>query len=233
MDRLFRHLVRNYAGVSRLAFLSFTTLVRQNEICVHSLKGRGDRAYAGLRVIDPSGAGKQVATMGRFERFEYSVITQASPQVAWELFSAWTRWPTFSDHYDTVRWTKGEPWQEGSRLRITTRLPIPVKLDHAIICCVPGEKVAWIDHALGTSLEQWVFFEAQPGGGTLVRTWAEFTGLMPLIAGRTIKEVLTEFTHTWYNRYATLCDRAAGERLGTTKNASQAVPRLATRDLSA
>ena len=149
--------------------------------------------------------------MGRFERFEYSVVTSATPQMAWEIFSDWTLWPQFSDHYDTIRWSKGEPWHEGSRLTITSRLPIPVKLDHVITCCVPGEKVAWIDHALGTSLEQWVFFEPQPEGGTLVRTWAEFTGLMPLIAGRTIKEVLTEFTRTWYTRYAETCNRTAAK----------------------
>ena len=149
--------------------------------------------------------------MRRIERFEYSVATAATPQLAWEVFSDWTLWPQFSDHYDTIRWTKGEPWQEGSRLSITSRLPIPVTLDHVIICCVPGEKVAWIDHALGTSLEQWVFFEAQPEGGTLVRTWAEFTGLMPLIAGQTIKEVLTNFTRTWYTRYAETCNRAAAK----------------------
>jgi len=149
--------------------------------------------------------------MRPIERFEQSVITLASPRLAWEIFSDWTLWPQFSDHYDTIRWTKGEPWQEGSRLSITTRLPIPVTLDHVVICCVPAEKVAWIDHALGTSLEQWVFFDPQPGG-TLVRTWAEFTGLMPMIAGQTIKEVLTEFTRTWYTRYAAACNRAAAAR---------------------
>jgi len=53
--------------------------------------------------------------------------------------------------------------------------------------------------------------EPQPEGGTLVRTWAEFTGLMPLIAGRTIKEVLTEFTRTWYTRYAETCNRTAAK----------------------
>ena len=150
--------------------------------------------------------------MRTIERIDYSVITEASPRLAWEIFSDWTRWPQFSELYDEIHWTKGEPWQEGSRLSITTRLPIPVTLDHVILCCQPGEKVAWIDHALGTSLEQWVFFEQQPEGGTLVRTWAEFTGLMPKIAGRTIKEVLTEFTRTWYTRYAAECNRATASR---------------------
>ena len=142
-----------------------------------------------------------------------SCITKASPELAWQVFSDWTQWPHFSEFYEDIRWTKGEPWAEGSRLCIRGRPPFEVTLDHVIICCVPAEKVAWIDHALGTSLEQWVYFEPQPGGDTLVRTWAEFTGVMPRIAGYSIKEVLTEFTDKWYSRYAAACNRAADESL--------------------
>jgi hypothetical protein len=147
--------------------------------------------------------------MARFERFEYSVATKASPEVAWQVFSDWKRWPQFSELYHDIRWTKGEPWQEGSRLSIKAAIPIGVTLDHVITLCIPARKVAWIDHALGTTMEQWVFFDSVPGG-TLVRTWAEFTGIIPLVAGRRMKEVLLEFTRTWYNRYAAECNRVAG-----------------------
>ena len=94
-------------------------------------------------------------------------------------------------------------------LSIKAATPIGVTLDHVITMCVPAEKVAWIDHALGTTMEQWVFFEPAPGG-TQVRTWAEFTGMIPLIVGRRMKDVLLDFTQTWYNRYAVECDRVAG-----------------------
>lgn len=146
---------------------------------------------------------------GTIEKFEYSVTTKAAPEVAWKVFSNWKLWPNFSAAYKEIRWTKGEPWQEGSRLSITARKPIPVTLDHVITMCIPAEKVAWLDHALGTTMEQWVSFESLPDGGTLVHTWAEFTGLVPLIAGRRMRDVLLEFTQTWYDRYAKECDRAA------------------------
>jgi hypothetical protein len=32
---------------------------------------------------------------------------------------------------------------------------------------------------------------------------------MPLIVGRRMKDVLLEFTRTWYDRYAVECDRVA------------------------
>jgi len=150
--------------------------------------------------------------MRRFERIEYSVITKAAPELAWQVFSDWGLWPRFSDLYEDIRWTQGEPWQEGSRLSIRTRPPMGVTLDHVIISCVPAQKVGWIDHAIGTALEQWVHFESRPDGGTLVRTWAEFTGEMPRVAGRSIKDLLLEFTRTWYDRYAAECDRAADRK---------------------
>lgn len=151
--------------------------------------------------------------MSRIERLEYFVTTKASPQLAWQVFSDWTLWPQFSDYYENIRWTKGEPWHEGSRLSITSIRPIRVTLDHVIILCVPGEKVAWIDHAIGVTMEQWVFFERLPGG-TRVRTWAEFTGPTAVIAGRKIKDVLLEFTRGWYNHYAGYCDRIAEKESG-------------------
>jgi DNA-binding NarL/FixJ family response regulator len=144
------------------------------------------------------------------ERFKYSITTKATPEVAWKVFSNWELWKQFSEFYDDIHWTKGEPWQEGSRLSIRAAKPIGITLDHVITVCVPAERVAWIDHALGTTMEQWVFFELRPGGGTRVHTLAEFTRMMPLIAGRRIKDVLLEFTQTWYDRYAMECDRVAG-----------------------
>jgi hypothetical protein len=34
--------------------------------------------------------------------------------------------------------------------------------------------------------------------------------MIPLVVGRRMKDVLLEFTLTWYNRYAVECDRVAG-----------------------
>ncbi len=143
------------------------------------------------------------------ESFEYSVTTKAAPEVAWKVFCDWSLWREFSDDYGEIRWVKGEPWQPGSRLAIAVTRPVRTSFDHVITVCEPGKKVAWIDHALGTTMEQRVEFDAMPGGGTHVQTWAEFTGMMPLIAGRKMKEVLLEFTREWYDRYAAKCDQMA------------------------
>jgi hypothetical protein len=129
--------------------------------------------------------------------------------MAWDVFADWSLWPRFSDWYGTLRWTQGEPWKKGSRLRIEILKPIHTHVDHVILVCDPGKRVAWIDHALGTTMEQWVFFEPLSNGGTRIHTWAEFTGILTIVAGRPIRRVLQEFTYTWYNNYCAECNRRA------------------------
>jgi hypothetical protein len=100
-----------------------------------------------------------------------------------------------------------EAWKPGSRLEIKLARPVPMVVDHVILACSPAEHVAWIDHALGTTMEQWVVFDALRAGGTRVRTWAEFTGIMPVLAGRPVKDCIRDFITGWYAKFADACDR--------------------------
>src|SRR3974390_3290714 len=54
----------------------------------------------------------------RLNFIRYNVETRATPAMAWDVFADWTLWPRFSDWYGSLRWTQGEPWKKGSRLRI-------------------------------------------------------------------------------------------------------------------
>jgi hypothetical protein len=54
---------------------------------------------------------------------------------------------------------------------------------------------------------------------------------MPPVAGRSIKDLLVEFTRTWYDRYAIECDRAADRQSAMSKK--PAANTLEQQDLSA
>jgi hypothetical protein len=137
---------------------------------------------------------------------EYSVITKADQELVWKVFSDWHRWHEFSDIYRDIRWTKGQPWQTGSRMKIEIGRPVRTTVDHVIIACSPCKHVAWIDHTMGNTMEQWVLFEKMPEGGTRVRTWAEFTGLTTVLDGRPMKELVGDFIRNWYERFRQACD---------------------------
>jgi hypothetical protein len=139
-------------------------------------------------------------------RFEYSVTTKASPALAWFVFSDLHRWNNFANVYGELRWRDGNPWEPGSRLKIEILRPVNAVIDHVITTCVPGKKVGWIDHAIGVALAQWVTFE-QRQEGTHIHTWGEVIHSGITIGGRTIEELLSSFTRTWYESFRIACNQ--------------------------
>jgi hypothetical protein len=143
------------------------------------------------------------------EYLEYTVFTKASPALAWKLFCDHGLWPRFSDIYGDIRWSKGKPWTPGSRLKIDIVHPVKATVDHVITICTPPEQVAWIDHALGNTMEQWVTFEPVADGRTRVHTWAEITGFAPMFAPNNYSDFVRAFIRQWYDSFSSACDQLA------------------------
>ena len=140
-------------------------------------------------------------------KFKHEVVTKASAKLAWEVFSNWRRWHTFSNIYGSLEWTQGTPWTQGSRLRIEVIRPMHLFVDHVITFCEPGNKVGWIDNAFGVVLEQWVMFEKTVDGQTRVTVIGEVVGGESInINGKSAIDLIREFTEGWYENYRTVCD---------------------------
>jgi len=149
-------------------------------------------------------------------RVEHSVATSADIDLTWKIFTNIFLWRRFADVYGAIEWSTGSPWQVGSRLKIEIIRPLKTTVDHVITICTPPKCIAWIDHAIGNTMEQWVQFEAKQGGGTLVRTWADLTGSTKVVAGSPVGEVLKSFVASWYDRFCEECDLAAQQELQLT-----------------
>jgi len=143
------------------------------------------------------------------EYLEYTAFTRADRALAWKLFSDPRFWPAFSNVYGAIRWVQGKPWAPRSRMRIEIVRPIQAVVDHVITICSPGEHVAWIDHVLGNTMEQWVTFDALPDGRTRVHTWAEITGATRTVAGYDCSEFLRGFMREWYDSFCAAADQLA------------------------
>lgn len=143
-------------------------------------------------------------------RVEHTVVTRADRELAWKVFSNVDLWRRFSEVYGDIRWL-GEPWAAGSHLKIELVSPVGAVVDHVITVCSAPHLVAWIDHVYGNTMEQWVHFRSVPTGGTEIHTWADLVGTTLTLEGRDVREVLTEFIRTWYNRFSAECDRIASE----------------------
>jgi len=142
-------------------------------------------------------------------RFSYEVMVKAGPKLAWEVFSDWRRWHTFSNVYGRLEWTKGQPWSVGSRLSIEVLRPVHTVIDHVITHCEPAERVGWIDHALGVTIEQWVVFEPRNGSGTLVHVTGDIVGSELDLNGVPLHQFFRDFTREWYEAYREVCNQLA------------------------
>jgi hypothetical protein len=140
-------------------------------------------------------------------RVEYTDVTRADRDLAWKVFSDFRHWRRFSDIYGDIRWLAGKPWKPGSRMRIELVRPVNTTVDHVITVSHPAECVAWIDHFMGNTMEQWVTFTSQPDGATCVHTWAELTGPTSHIDGKQFSELLRSFIELWYSRFCEECNR--------------------------
>lgn len=143
----------------------------------------------------------------RIARVEYTGVTRASSRLAWKVFSDFRRWRRFTDIYGEIRWFTGKPWKPGSRMRIEVVKPVKTSVDHVITVSRPSECVAWIDHFLGNTMEQWVTFMPQADGTTAVHTWAEVTGVTSDLEGRPCSEAIKNFIETWYSNFCQECNR--------------------------
>ncbi len=142
--------------------------------------------------------------------FQYEVVTRATSKLAWEVFSNWRRWHSFSNVYGSLTWKQGDPWTAGSRLLIEIVQPVHFFIDHVITFCDPARRVGWIDNAFGVAIEQWVTFETLPSSDTKVRLYGEMVGGEDMeIGGRNAFDHIVEFTRSWYENFRTVCDELA------------------------
>ena len=144
--------------------------------------------------------------------FHYMVRTQATPDIAWSVFSNWNLWRHFASIYGEMNWVEGRPWEVGSRMQIEILRPGKAVVERLIIYYEAPRELGWIDRALGMTLDQWVEFEEHPLGGTRVRTWGDLGPEGMKLGGRPAEQLFAEFTETWFENYRAACDELAMNR---------------------
>jgi hypothetical protein len=149
---------------------------------------------------------------GALHRVEYSVVSSAPIELCWKIYVDWKNWPLFHSGYGRIAWTKGDPWQRGSHLSIEMIYPIPLNVEHVITAFVPGEYIAWLDHAAFITIEQSVYFKNAPEGGTRIDTWADLVG-PKTVKGYLAIPLFKQFTKKWYTEFAEYCTRLSSEKL--------------------
>lgn len=144
-------------------------------------------------------------------RIEFGIFTKLECGLVWSIFSQCEQWNRFRDAYGEFRWY-GDPWVAGSRLEIDLVQPVRATQKRVITVVDPPNRVAWINHVLGYTMEQSILFDPTPDGGTRILTWLEFVGPKLEIDSQGVSEAILNFVSEWFENFAAECDRMAALR---------------------
>ncbi len=125
-----------------------------------------------------------------------------------EVFATYTRRDAF--HWSdlrNVRWTKGKPWEVGSRLQIELEDAFPVTVDQVLTEIRTNSLVSFISHFGGVTMQSRVQFRALSDNVTEVYTELEFVGTFSRIAGVPLKANIERGARRVYQDLKRECER--------------------------
>jgi hypothetical protein len=124
---------------------------------------------------------------------EYSVIVPVPLEVAFKAFQDLDRL-LHRGIYTEALWVEGKPWQVGSRLRYVIVRPVEATVSAVVTLITPPRAVSLLNHALGVTAEQHVYFTPEPKGSARVRMTLELIGKSTVLSEKDLHDAATFIT---------------------------------------
>lgn len=135
-----------------------------------------------------------------------------------EVFAVYTRPDAF--HWSDMRnvaWTKGQPWQVGSRLRIEIQDVFAVTVDQVLTDFKPDSLVCFISHFGGVTMQSRVQFRALSDRVTEVHTDLEFVGTFSRMAGVPLRANIERGARRVYEALKHECEQVTAAQRRSTR----------------
>lgn len=142
------------------------------------------------------------------QSFEFEVAVRASLELTFSIYVDIERWRNRSVFGD-IRWVKGAPWQEGSRLHVETRKPLPSSVDQVVQGFLANSMVRYLSHVMGMTTETEVTFVRASPGETQIRVRMQLLGKVSRAFGFAIEPVILNTTKTFFQDLRRECEAAA------------------------
>ena len=84
--------------------------------------------------------------------FGFQIVINCALAEVFAIYTDIERWRNRSVFGD-IRWVQGTPWEEGSRLRIETRVPVPSVVDQVVQHFEANRSVSYLSHVFGITCE--------------------------------------------------------------------------------
>ena len=141
-------------------------------------------------------------------RVEYSVTVPVPVDAVFQAFQDLERL-LHRGIYDEALWTEGVPWQVGSRLRYVIVQPVRTTISAVVTSISPPRAMSLLNHGLGITAEENVYFGPDLKGGTRVRLTMDFVGKSSEISESDVHEAVTFIIKDALDTMAVLCRRRA------------------------
>jgi hypothetical protein len=112
--------------------------------------------------------------------------------------------------YKEASWIEGEPWQVGSRARYVIIKPVSAIISAVVSSISPPRSIHVLNHGLGVTAEQNVYFAPALNGGTQVRMTVDFVGKSSELTPDQILSAIEFVTKDTLDNLVTLCRRRVG-----------------------
>jgi hypothetical protein len=142
------------------------------------------------------------------ESFEFEVAIECRLELVFAIYIDLARWRNRSIFGD-IRWVKGTPWEEGSRLLVETRVPFHNKVDQVVLHCTANDSVSYLSHALGITTETRITFRRISEGQTVIWVRLQMVGKVSRALGFAIEPVILKTTKQYFEDLRRDCEAAA------------------------
>lgn len=142
------------------------------------------------------------------QSFEFDVDVCCSLELSFAIYCDIERWRNRSVFGD-IRWVKGSPWEEGSRLSVETRVPLPSTVDQVVQHFAANESVSYLSHVLGITSETRVTFVPISAAETKIRVRMQLVGKVSRALGFAIEPVILKATKQFFEDLRRECEGAS------------------------
>lgn len=124
------------------------------------------------------------------------------------VFAVYTQPDTWRwcSYLRVVRWVRGKPWEEESRLHVEVDGPGGT-VDHVLIRFEPYRCADFLSHFSGITLESRVSFRPLSDDATEIGVRLEFVGVFSRIAGFAIDKAIERSTRLFFEDLKRECER--------------------------
>ena len=142
------------------------------------------------------------------QSFAFEVAVRCPLALVFEIYIDIDRWRNRSI-FGEIRWVKGSPWQEGSRLSVETRVPFRSTVDQVVQHFTANQSVSYLSHVLGMTTETWVTFHMDAAGETIIRVRMQIVGKVSRALGFAIEPVILKTTKRFFEDLCRECETAS------------------------